>query len=143
MNQIIAAYTGWVDSRNELGKAVRYGDDTPIPGEVLDDLAAYMMANRCAYRWSPGRFLIIDNTVAYHSREVFSGRRIIYASIGKGEKPVTDNTTHLVLKNGDKMPSVGLGLWKMPKDGCADAVVNAVQAGYRLFDSAADYGNEQ
>ena len=31
----------------------------------------------------------------------------------------------------------------MPKDVCADAIVNAVDAGYRLFDSACDYGNEQ
>jgi len=50
--------------------------------------------------------------------------------------------SHLVLGTGDKMPLIGLGLWKMPKDSCADSVVNAVQAGYRLFDSAADYGNE-
>lgn len=41
------------------------------------------------------------------------------------------------------MPQVGLGLWKMPKDVCADAVVNAVETGYRLFDSACDYGNEK
>jgi len=102
-----------------------------------------MKANQSAYRWVPGKFVIVDNTVAYHSREPFFGKRKCFASIGKGIKPVTDKTTHLVLKTSDKLPSVGLGLWKMPKDVCADAVVNAVEAGYRMFDSAADYGNEQ
>jgi len=40
------------------------------------------------------------------------------------------------------MPTVGLGLWKMPGDKCADAVYNSIKAGYRLLDSACDYGNE-
>lgn len=48
-----------------------------------------------------------------------------------------------MLNNGNKMPQVGLGMWKIPKDCCADAVVDAVDAGYRLFDSACDYGNEK
>ena len=41
------------------------------------------------------------------------------------------------------MPSVGLGLWKMPKEECANAVYKSIEAGYRLLDSACDYGNEQ
>jgi len=41
------------------------------------------------------------------------------------------------------MPAVGLGLWKMEKDICADAVYNAIEAGYRLLDGACDYGNEK
>lgn len=41
------------------------------------------------------------------------------------------------------MPSVGLGLWKMPPKECANAVYNAIKAGYRLLDSACDYGNEE
>ena len=40
------------------------------------------------------------------------------------------------------MPKVGFGLWKIPKDICADAVYNAIKAGYRHLDSACDYGNE-
>jgi hypothetical protein len=38
-NQVVAAYTGWVDSRNEYGKAVVFGDDSPLPKEVVEDLA--------------------------------------------------------------------------------------------------------
>lgn len=41
-----------------------------------------------------------------------------------------------------KMPKVGFGLWKIPQTICADAVYNAISAGYRHLDSACDYGNE-
>ena len=37
---------------------------------------------------------------------------------------------------------VGLGLWKVPRETTADAVVDAIKAGYRHFDCACDYGNE-
>jgi D-xylose reductase len=40
------------------------------------------------------------------------------------------------------MPAVGLGLWKLPEQTVASTVVDAVAAGYRHLDSAADYGNE-
>ena len=40
------------------------------------------------------------------------------------------------------IPKVGFGLWKIPKDECADAVYNAIKLGYRHLDSAADYANE-
>jgi hypothetical protein len=41
-NQIIAAYTGWIDSRNDPKLAVVYGDDSPLPDDILMDLADYM-----------------------------------------------------------------------------------------------------
>lgn len=40
------------------------------------------------------------------------------------------------------MPPVGFGLWKIPQEDTAGAVVEAIRAGYRHFDSAADYANE-
>ncbi len=43
----------------------------------------------------------------------------------------------------EQAPQVGFGLWKVPKDEAADVVVEAIRAGYRHFDSAADYGNEK
>jgi D-xylose reductase len=47
-----------------------------------------------------------------------------------------------MLNSHKKMPKVGFGLWKIPQDICADAVYNAIKAGYRHLDSACDYGNE-
>ena len=40
------------------------------------------------------------------------------------------------------MPQIGFGLWKIPREDTAESVVEAVRAGYRHFDSAADYANE-
>ena len=48
----------------------------------------------------------------------------------------------LALRTGSRMPLVGLGLWKIPDDVCTSLVPQAVEAGYRQFDSACDYGNE-
>lgn len=47
------------------------------------------------------------------------------------------------LNDGNKMPMVGLGLWKIPRDVCADTVYEAIKIGYRLLDGACDYGNEK
>ena len=42
----------------------------------------------------------------------------------------------------ETMPRIGFGLWKIPQEDTANAVVEAIRAGYRHFDSAADYANE-
>ncbi|NNC36146.1 MAG: aldo/keto reductase [Hyphomonadaceae bacterium] len=42
----------------------------------------------------------------------------------------------------NKIPQIGFGLWKVDRSDCADVVLDAVKAGYRHFDCAADYGNE-
>ncbi|CDO95073.1 unnamed protein product [Kluyveromyces dobzhanskii CBS 2104] len=49
----------------------------------------------------------------------------------------------VTLNNGEKLPLVGLGCWKIPNEVCADQVYNAIKIGYRLFDGAEDYGNEK
>ncbi|KAJ2553723.1 D-xylose reductase [Coemansia sp. RSA 1933] len=48
----------------------------------------------------------------------------------------------ITLRNGLKMPTVGLGLWKISRDTVASQVYEAIKVGYRLFDGACDYGNE-
>jgi len=40
------------------------------------------------------------------------------------------------------IPKVGFGLWKIPKEQCSDVIYQAIEKGYRHFDSASDYGNE-
>ncbi|GAB54336.1 probable NAD(P)H-dependent D-xylose reductase xyl1 [Glaciecola punicea ACAM 611] len=45
--------------------------------------------------------------------------------------------------NKKNIPKVGFGLWKISQEDCAEAVYNAIKAGYRHLDSACDYGNEE
>jgi alcohol dehydrogenase (NADP+) len=48
----------------------------------------------------------------------------------------------LKYKNGDEMPSIGLGTWKSGKGDVGKAIIMALEAGYRHIDCAATYGNE-
>lgn len=47
-----------------------------------------------------------------------------------------------ILYNGNAMPQVGLGVWKMAPAVAPGAVVSALRIGYRHLDCASDYGNE-
>jgi D-xylose reductase len=40
------------------------------------------------------------------------------------------------------IPPIGFGFWKVAPEDCAETLSNALDAGYRHFDFAADYGNE-
>ena len=47
------------------------------------------------------------------------------------------------LNNGVEMPILGFGVMQIMGAECETAVLNAIEAGYRLFDTAELYGNEQ
>lgn len=49
----------------------------------------------------------------------------------------------LELSSGAKMPTVGLGLWKIENEVTAEMVYEAIRIGYRHLDAACDYGNER
>jgi D-xylose reductase len=48
----------------------------------------------------------------------------------------------LTLRSGDRLPTVGLGLWKVEKRNASQVVFDAIRVGYRHLDCACDYGNE-
>lgn len=53
-------------------------------------------------------------------------------------------STTLTLKaTGAKMPTIGLGCWKIPKEKTAEITYTAIKSGYKLIDQACDYGNEK
>jgi len=47
------------------------------------------------------------------------------------------------LNNGVEMPVLGFGVMMLMGEECETVVLNAIEAGYRLFDTAELYGNEQ
>lgn len=80
-NQLIAAYRGWKDSRNDPSKSITFGDDTPIDAEDMavaielsDDLTVDL-------QWQPGDVALLDNYLVMHGRRPFSGKRRVLASL--------------------------------------------------------------
>jgi diketogulonate reductase-like aldo/keto reductase len=49
----------------------------------------------------------------------------------------------ITLNNGIELPALGFGVFQTPPDETRDAVRTALEAGYRLVDTAAAYGNER
>lgn len=49
----------------------------------------------------------------------------------------------MTFRDGRKMPQLGFGLWQVAADQAGRVVRDAVEAGYRMADGAAIYGNEQ
>lgn len=51
---------------------------------------------------------------------------------------------YITLNNGVKMPAVGFGVFRITDETeCEEAVLKAIQAGYRHIDTASAYGNER
>lgn len=124
-NQIVAAHTGWIDSRNVPEQAVVFADDgSPMPKDSLTDLVAFLKEHEVAIPWTSGSFVIVDNVLTCHSRQPYdpSGGRVrkVLAAIASGFKEPSASVhaaaaTSVVLSSGDVMPAVGLGCWKIDK----------------------------
>ena len=79
-NQLIAAFTGWQDSRNEASKALTFGDGSPLDVEgaqLATDLAEKLIFD---VPWQPGDAALVDNYVSMHGRRTFQGSRKVLAS---------------------------------------------------------------
>ncbi|MDY5636204.1 aldo/keto reductase [Streptococcus orisratti] len=50
---------------------------------------------------------------------------------------------HVVLNNGVKMPILGFGVFQIPASETKQAVLDAIQVGYRHIDTAQSYANEK
>ncbi len=82
-NQLIAAFSGWKDNRNDPSKSIQHGDGTPVDPEAV--LAATEMAEELAFdlQWQAGDIALIDNTIAMHARRPFQGKRKVVASLAE------------------------------------------------------------
>lgn len=80
-NQLIAAWCGWKDSRNDPSQAIRHGDGTPLDGAAV--ARAVEIAEELAFdvAWQAGDAVLIDNVVTMHARRRFRGTRKVLASL--------------------------------------------------------------
>lgn len=80
-NQLIAAYCGWKDSRNDPSKSITFGDGAPLDRQAVD--AAIALADEFTFdaAWQQGDVALVDNFVAMHGRRTFAGTRKVLASL--------------------------------------------------------------
>ena len=80
-NQLIAAFRGWADSRNDLGRAITYGGGEPITPEDMAD--AIRIADELTHdlAWQAGDVALLDNFQVMHGRRPFKGKRRVLASL--------------------------------------------------------------
>ncbi|EGG19785.1 hypothetical protein DFA_06886 [Cavenderia fasciculata] len=55
----------------------------------------------------------------------------------------TNKNNYLSMNNGKKIPVIGFGTWKSPKNVVGESIKQAIKAGYRHLDCAAIYKNEK
>ncbi|MBT4844294.1 MAG: SyrP protein, partial [Planctomycetaceae bacterium] len=79
-NQLIAAYQGWGSDENS-GPPVTFGDGTPLDHVAVT--AACEIADELTFEvpWRQGDVALVDNYVAMHARQTFTGTRKILASL--------------------------------------------------------------
>ncbi|MDG2224194.1 MAG: TauD/TfdA family dioxygenase [Rubripirellula sp.] len=82
-NQLIAAFCGWKDERNDPSKAIQHGDGTPLDADAVK--VAVEIAEELAFdhEWLVGDVVLVDNTIAMHARRPFSGTRKVTASLAE------------------------------------------------------------
>ncbi|MGH7136330.1 MAG: TauD/TfdA family dioxygenase, partial [Pirellulales bacterium] len=80
-NQLIAAYCGWKDSRNDPSKSITHGDGTPLDSSAA--MKAAELADEITFdlAWHLGDVALVDNYVTMHGRRNFNGTRKVLASL--------------------------------------------------------------
>lgn len=80
-NQLIAAFRGWADSRNDPSRAITFGDGKPItPADMAPAIGiADELTRDC--QWQAGDVALVDNFRTMHGRRPFEGRRRVLASL--------------------------------------------------------------
>lgn len=80
-NQLIAAFSGWKDSRNDPSKAITFGDGQPLDRDTVMRVAAMAEELTFDLPWQPGDIALVDNILVMHGRRTFRGTRKILASL--------------------------------------------------------------
>ena len=84
-NQLIAAFQGWKDERNDPSKAITFGDGTPLDRDAVN--VATRLGEELSFNvpWQRGDVALVDNFVTMHGRRAFTGTRKVLASLVAAE----------------------------------------------------------
>jgi alpha-ketoglutarate-dependent taurine dioxygenase len=80
-NQLIAAFKGWKDARNDPAKSITFGDGSALDRDAA--MTACKLADELSFDvpWQQGDVVLVDNYVVMHGRRTFSGTRKVLASL--------------------------------------------------------------
>lgn len=87
-NQLIAAFQGWKDSRNDPSKSIRHGNGAPLDRDAVLKAAALAEELTFDVPWQRGDVALVDNFVVMHGRRTFQGTRRVLASLAAAETHV-------------------------------------------------------
>ncbi|MEM8725189.1 MAG: TauD/TfdA family dioxygenase [Pseudomonadota bacterium] len=80
-NQLIAAFRGWADSRNDPNRAITFGAGDPISSEEMAPAIAIADELTADLEWQSGDVALVDNSLVMHGRRPFEGKRRVLASL--------------------------------------------------------------
>lgn len=80
-NQLIAAFRGWADSRNDPNRAITFGDGAPITTADMAPAIAIADELTADCQWQAGDVALVDNFLVMHGRRPFAGKRRVLASL--------------------------------------------------------------
>lgn len=86
------------------------------------------------------QFLRTTTTLASSAIFVSMSSGFLFA---RSESPKKGTIPSALLNNGIKMPMLGFGTYGLNGEVCQAGVTDAISLGYRLFDTATIYGNEE
>jgi len=80
-NQLIAAFKGWKDSRNDPSKSITYGDGSSLDPSEIERVCELADEITFDLPWQAGDLALVDNYLCMHGRRSFQGTRKVLASL--------------------------------------------------------------
>ena len=80
-NQLIAAFHGWKDARNDPSKSITFGDGSLLDPATMNKVIAMAEEITFDLPWQTGDVALVDNFVTMHGRRTFEGTRKVLASM--------------------------------------------------------------
>ena len=83
-NQLIAAFKGWKDTRNDPSKSISYGDGSSLDSSEIERVCELADEITFDLPWQAGDLALVDNYLCMHGRRSFQGTRKVLASLVAG-----------------------------------------------------------
>jgi alpha-ketoglutarate-dependent taurine dioxygenase len=72
------------EPEEQLSTNTYFGDGTPLPAEVIEEIGRAYAAESVEFDWQRGDLLLIDNMLTAHARRPFTGAREVLAVMADG-----------------------------------------------------------